>query len=386
MRNNYRDHDDHCTLYNFNNFNILPARSRSREKEDRDYSHRYPPRDNRNIVKLHVGNLPLNTPEEVVQSQFQRFGRVEDVKIMRKNANGQPLREFLYGFIVMNNEEEAKRALELINRNTELGWQVSYSKEKPRGGGDDHRRSPDRYHHHQHQNQNQHHGQGQHYQPHHYHNRDPRDQRDMREHRDYRDHRDQRDPRDQRDYRYRRDDDDYHNRYRRDRSPRRNDYGDNRRRDRSGSLENRNEGQAAPNQGSALMNILQKNMGANNQDTTADLLTILNLPPEKLAELTTSMEKNILNGVLLIIKKEIIKSFLLLNQSFPLNSCNPFFSDARSSPELITIFVLNPCISRKVLLRLTHFLPIRLLSALISFFLFLPNPAYFFSHPPSIHL
>jgi len=271
---------------------------------------------------------------------------------MRKNANGQPLREFLYGFIVMTNEEDAKRALELINRNTELGWQVSYSKEKPRGGGDEHRRSPDRYHHHQHQHQHQHHGQGQgqgqHYQPHHYHHRDPRDQRDMRENRDYRDHRDQRDPRDQRDYRYRRDDDDYHNnRYRRDRSPRRNDYGD-RRRERSGSLENRGEGQSAPNQGSALMNILQKNMGANNQDTTADLLTILNLPPEKLAELTTSMEKNILNGVLLIIKKEIIKSFLLLNQSFPLNSCNPFFSDARSSPELI-----NPCISRKLLLPLT---------------------------------
>jgi len=38
---------------------------------------------------------------------------------MRKNANGQPLREFLYGFIVMSNEEEAKRALEVINRNTE---------------------------------------------------------------------------------------------------------------------------------------------------------------------------------------------------------------------------------------------------------------------------
>jgi hypothetical protein len=51
------------------------------------------------------------------------------------------------------------------------------------------------------------------------------------------------------------------------------------------------------------MNILQKNMGAKNQDMTADLLTILNLPPEKLAELTTSMEKNILNGNSILVRE-----------------------------------------------------------------------------------
>ncbi len=76
MRNNYRDHDEHCTpkLYTFLTF--FQARSRSREKEDRDYSHKYPSRENshrNNLVKLHVGNLPLNTSEETVQMQFQRF-------------------------------------------------------------------------------------------------------------------------------------------------------------------------------------------------------------------------------------------------------------------------------------------------------------------------
>lgn len=54
---------------------LFQARSRSREKDDRDYSHKYPSRENshRNLVKLHVGNLPLNTSEETVQMQFQRF-------------------------------------------------------------------------------------------------------------------------------------------------------------------------------------------------------------------------------------------------------------------------------------------------------------------------
>jgi len=38
---------------------------------------------------------------------------------MRKNATGQPLRETLYGFIVMSNDDEARRAIEVINHNPE---------------------------------------------------------------------------------------------------------------------------------------------------------------------------------------------------------------------------------------------------------------------------
>ncbi len=102
------------------------------------------------------------------------------------------------------------------------------------------------------------------------------------------------------------------------------------------------------------MNILQKNMGAaKNQDMTADLLTILNLPPEKLAQLTTSMEKNILNGALLIINKKIIKSFLFAKPEFSfkfLLSLNPFFSDARPC-----------CISRNCSSPFFHFQSIRLI-------------------------
>jgi hypothetical protein len=41
------------------------------------------------------------------------------VKIIRKNANGQPLREFLYGFIVMANEDEGREAMEIMNQNRE---------------------------------------------------------------------------------------------------------------------------------------------------------------------------------------------------------------------------------------------------------------------------
>jgi len=89
-----------------------------------------------------------------------------------------------------------------------------------------------------------------------------------------------------------------------------------------------------PNQSSALRNLLQ-----NNGSNPADLMAILQLPPDQLAELTTSMERNILNGVKLIDKK-IVKEFLLLNQSFLLRF-KPLFFDERSFPELTLIFIQN---------------------------------------------
>ncbi len=71
---------------------------------------------------------------------------------------------------------------------------------------------------------------------------------------------------------------------------------------------------------------------------TADLMTILQLPPDQLAELTSSMEKNILNGV--ILKNKKIFNLFMLKQSFLLSSVNltPFFFDERSSPELTLVF------------------------------------------------
>lgn len=48
------------------------------------------------------------------------------------------------------------------------------------------------------------------------------------------------------------------------------------------------------------MNLLNNNMNTGNPNMAADLMKILQLPPDQLSQLTNTMEKNILNGVFFI--------------------------------------------------------------------------------------
>jgi len=77
-------------------------------------------------VKLHVSNLRVGTPEAEVYDAFVRFGTIEDIRIIRKGGNGQPLKESVYGFVVMRRSEDAAAAIAKL---TEEGWSVNYSKE-----------------------------------------------------------------------------------------------------------------------------------------------------------------------------------------------------------------------------------------------------------------
>ena len=56
-----------------------------------------------NGIKLHVKNLPLHFTQEMLSQSFRQFGKVLDIKIIRKGSNGQPLRDCVYGFIAMEN-------------------------------------------------------------------------------------------------------------------------------------------------------------------------------------------------------------------------------------------------------------------------------------------
>jgi RNA recognition motif-containing protein len=131
-RANPRDYDDY-------------SRSESREREKRDSINNRQPSKNAIYkgFKLHIANLPLGVSEEFVKLQFERFGKVEDVRIMRKDSNGQPLKGSLYGFVTMFTKEDAAYALEEINKEKMLAWNVSYSKEGKKNHNDA-SRSPQR--------------------------------------------------------------------------------------------------------------------------------------------------------------------------------------------------------------------------------------------------
>jgi RNA recognition motif-containing protein len=79
-----------------------------------------------NGIKLHVKNLPLNYTQEMLSQSFRPFGKVIDIKIIRKGSNGQPLRDCVYGFVAMESWESANQAMLSLNSQ---GWTISFSKE-----------------------------------------------------------------------------------------------------------------------------------------------------------------------------------------------------------------------------------------------------------------
>ena len=91
-------------------------------KRERSRS-RSPPRQE--TIKLHVSNLSLAITEAQISQLFSRFGKVSDVKVIRKSPTGQPLRDSVYSFVVMSDVSEGRQAMEQLNRE---GWQVNLSR------------------------------------------------------------------------------------------------------------------------------------------------------------------------------------------------------------------------------------------------------------------
>ncbi|CAK60357.1 unnamed protein product (macronuclear) [Paramecium tetraurelia] len=93
-----------------------------------------PEKDNQknSNCKLHIGNLPLQITEETLHRVFSKYGQIKEVKIIRKNSQGQPLKDYCYGFVLMCDGEGAQNAVTELKQNSPLGttWTVAFSKDK----------------------------------------------------------------------------------------------------------------------------------------------------------------------------------------------------------------------------------------------------------------
>ena len=81
--------------------------------------------------KLYVGNLSFDSTEDDVRNLFSQYGEVHSVNLIADRDTGRPRG---FGFVEMENADEAQRALdgyELQGRNLK----VNAAKDKPRGGG-----------------------------------------------------------------------------------------------------------------------------------------------------------------------------------------------------------------------------------------------------------
>ncbi len=97
--------------------------------------------------KLYVGSLPYSTTEDELREMFEAFGSVESVNIIADKFTGMSKG---FGFVVMNNAEDAKKAVEGMNgkplngrtlivneaRPEQPRRERSFNSEGGRGGGD----------------------------------------------------------------------------------------------------------------------------------------------------------------------------------------------------------------------------------------------------------
>jgi cold-inducible RNA-binding protein len=85
-------------------------------------------------LKLYVGNLPFGASEEDLRKLFSEAGTVQSVKVVTDSYSG---RSRGFGFVEMTSQEEAEKAISLVNGKTLMDRTLIVSEAKPqkkRGG------------------------------------------------------------------------------------------------------------------------------------------------------------------------------------------------------------------------------------------------------------
>ena len=88
-------------------------------------------------MNIYVGNLARQVTEDELRAEFEAFGQVDTVSIIKDKFTGESRG---FGFVEMSNAEEAKKAIEGMNGKDVGGRTLSANEarpreDKPRGGG-----------------------------------------------------------------------------------------------------------------------------------------------------------------------------------------------------------------------------------------------------------
>ncbi len=85
-------------------------------------------------LKLYVGNIPFGASEEDLKNFFAEAGAVQSVKIITNAYSGRPRG---FGFVEMASQEDATKAISLLNGKTLMDRALIVNEAKPqqkRGG------------------------------------------------------------------------------------------------------------------------------------------------------------------------------------------------------------------------------------------------------------
>ena len=76
-------------------------------------------------MNIYVGNLNYDLSEDDLKNAFEEYGAVESVKIIIDRYSG---RSKGFGFIEMNNNDEAKAAMEALSGKRTIRSHISYQR------------------------------------------------------------------------------------------------------------------------------------------------------------------------------------------------------------------------------------------------------------------
>lgn len=80
-------------------------------------------------MRLYIGNLAYSLGEQELRERFERFGRVLDCRIIKDHLTNQSKG---FGFIEMENPEEACAAIDSLNEAEINGRKIRVNEARPR--------------------------------------------------------------------------------------------------------------------------------------------------------------------------------------------------------------------------------------------------------------
>jgi RNA recognition motif-containing protein len=80
-------------------------------------------------MTIYVGNLSYQAKEQDLNDLFSEYGEVSSVKIMKDNVSG---RAKGFAFIEMENEEDAKRAIDQLNNRSFMERNLVVNEARPK--------------------------------------------------------------------------------------------------------------------------------------------------------------------------------------------------------------------------------------------------------------
>ena len=83
-------------------------------------------------MNIYVGNISYSTTEQDLEQTFGEFGTVEDARVIRYADSG---RSKGFAFVTMNNDAEAKAAIEALNEKELQGRNIRVNEARPRTDG-----------------------------------------------------------------------------------------------------------------------------------------------------------------------------------------------------------------------------------------------------------